>query len=241
MELTCPITLQLINEAGITCVGSIYEYNVIKKWLENHTSDPLTNLPLYTLFVVKFSVDNVDALKDKANDIRHNTQLVDNSFSLQTRSGLSYNILSETVINKDETWNNYQNHFISSLQQKEIQNIITRPTNTGESFQFMNLTGCFNHKNFKNHKFDFAILENCIFVSCNFSRTTFIGTTFHNVVFTDCKFVGEEITFYKANCVRAMFVQCEMEYVNKWITSKNPQEVTQILTSRFLEGRFNVI
>lgn len=36
-------TLSPISVIGMTCFGSIYEYDAIYKWFENNDTDPLTN------------------------------------------------------------------------------------------------------------------------------------------------------------------------------------------------------
>lgn len=59
----CPITKVQIVNFTMTCVGSVYEKSAIQKWLQEHPTDPLTNLVLPTqlLFDVEppFTLENI--------------------------------------------------------------------------------------------------------------------------------------------------------------------------------------
>ena len=50
--------LFILIKIGLTCIGSIYEYNLIVQWLKDHDTDPMTNLILPTKFVRKFKSDH---------------------------------------------------------------------------------------------------------------------------------------------------------------------------------------
>ena len=56
MNTTCPITLEPIKQIGITVGGNVYEYDAIKKWLNNHNTDPISNELLPSNFVINFGL-----------------------------------------------------------------------------------------------------------------------------------------------------------------------------------------
>lgn len=41
-DVTCPITLTIMSEPVIMLDGKVYEKDAIKKWLQDHSSSPLT-------------------------------------------------------------------------------------------------------------------------------------------------------------------------------------------------------
>ena len=53
-NLVCPITCCEIIRVGITCYGNVYEYSAIKKWFEDHDTDPLTNEHITSKFIIDF-------------------------------------------------------------------------------------------------------------------------------------------------------------------------------------------
>lgn len=237
----CSITLEPIKEAGITCVGSVYEYSVIQEWLTTHTTDPLTNLNLYTPFVIRFSIDDLEALEEKVRDVRLTTQLLDNTFGLKRRSELEFETLSKLLPNVNgKDWDIYQIVVMEHLRNKDYSSVI-RPSNTGSCFQLLTFSGSFCGHNWKGRKFDFALFKNCMFVECNFSRATFAGVKFDQVIFRNCKFIGEEISFFQADVKKLIFLDCEMEYASVWKTTRDPKEIKRILKDRLLEGVVSVI
>lgn len=247
-ELICPITLEPIREAGITCVGSYYEYESIVDWLKTNNRDPLTNLELYTKFVVRFPTDNVDLLKEKAKDIALNTEFVDKRYSLKRKSVSTYERLSAIAKKaKHEGWDiyteavfHYASHILQHCDDTNPLKKYSGPLTGISSYQFIKFFGTKTNENYKGENFDFSVFTNCQFVNCNFSRVTFVGAVFNNVIFNSCQFIGEEVSFYKATG-RCIFINCTVEHVDKWANGESTEEITQILRERHLDCQIGVI
>ncbi len=75
MELVCPITHEEIKEIGITCFGSIYEYDAIKSWFQNHSIDPSTNLHVPTKVIIKVPEHLKYRVSEIAAEYKRSTKL----------------------------------------------------------------------------------------------------------------------------------------------------------------------
>jgi hypothetical protein len=250
MEHICPITLEPIKVYGITCYGSIYEYDAIKKWLESNNIDPGTNLPLPTKALSK--VDKSEYQEKNREQVKKNTLLWCYQYKLIVDSIKKYNdiILIKNSIDlksfekynqmkRDQFINLEDNFYYSTLVCQgnvDSQDTISRPCGTGQGLQFIDLSNLvIQNKNFKGCDFSFANLENTKFIQCNLSRTNFISSNLKNCKFLMCEFIGEETSFYKANVDSCIFFLCSMEYVEKWQRETNWSKQKEILKKRLYD------
>src|SRR5580692_6316519 len=74
-KLICPITLELIKIYGITCFGSIYEFDAITKWFENSEKDPLTGLYVPTKRIHKMISNDENEVRRAAEDKLKQTKI----------------------------------------------------------------------------------------------------------------------------------------------------------------------
>ena len=247
-KLVCPISLEEIQVAGITCVGSIYDYDQITKWLEDHDTDPLTNLHLVTKMVVRQEADIVQ----KAKEIKESTMTWCQGYRTVFETPALYaRLLALKQNTKIDEWDEYSRTKAEQLDNYEngivVRNLgrlpanldkedtVPRPHKTGARFQFVTVENkIITNKIMKYELFDFAVLNNVKFVDCNLSRARFVGTTFNNVVFHRVTFIGEETSFYKAVGTLVTFIDCNMEYVEKWESTCDPAEMRKIVVQRGL-------
>lgn len=242
-SLVCPITLCNIVEIGITCVGSMYEYSAIVNWLKDHSTDPLTNLMLPSKYVIKTTYQ--PNLKSICDNLLQSTKLWARGFLMFVDAPERYNDLLELIPNtQNDEWDLYCKNF-NIMNHESIyfkQTLDNRPPNTGMSLQFMSLPNIsIQNQCFKSDLLDFSHLKNCHFINCDFSRCRFFGTIFENVYFRNCRFIGEEICFYKATSPGYLvFDKCAFEYVDRWKETKNITKIKLILKSRLLECQYQV-
>jgi hypothetical protein len=253
----CPITLEPIAVYGITCVGSLYEYDAISDWLQDHDTDPVTNLLLPTCFVVKF-MDTPAAATKKGVDMRESLMGWCPSIRLILDNGIKklhdhlYDLRTSVIDNPDFV------QFASSFSLDEYANTgkdraymsrlkgklwpENRPLDTGYGLQFLHFKNVtLSGKSFKSELFDFAVFENCTFISCQFGRASFTGTTFINTLFKKCTIAyGEESMFYKAtgNIKISGTIRCEFY---DWKGATSFEEVEKIFKQRFFEGIVSVV
>lgn len=255
-KLQCPISLCEIKIAGITCIGTIYDYGLISTWLKKHSTDPVTNLPLPSKFV--FKKENMDQkdLLDFANKVKENTNMWSSGYKLSNESPRMYEKLLQLQENtKIKEWSIYADYkgdtisgtsdaFINACGNRDLDSndVIKRPAKTGSRYQFVTIRDKFlADKHFKSELFDFAHLKDCTFYGCDLSRCRFIGTVFDGVLFWNCKFIGEQVNFYKSKIIGTLtFNNCEMEYVDNWNTTVEPENIRNILEQRMLKGKFDV-
>jgi DNA-binding Xre family transcriptional regulator len=107
-KLICPISLEPINEIGITINGQCYEYSLIKEWLSKNDKDPNTGVELNNLHIVKYGTSdkvNIFELKDYCKELR--------SKYLKTYSSSSEpdfdDIIDEDDILEDDTHSTFSN------------------------------------------------------------------------------------------------------------------------------------
>lgn len=253
--LNCPITHEPIVIAGITAIGSIYDYTAITEWLQDHSTDPLTNLTLPTKIITRVENASHIDIALKAKDIRLSTTAWCHGFKMIHDSPIIYGKLEPLKENvKSQEWQEYSKMKALRLPEQEndsmyfklvnrtddvdSSDLIPRPPNTGRRFQFVTIQNIFiSGKSFKSDLFDFAILKDCIFRECDFSRCRFIGATFDNVKFINCRFIGEEISFYRATIPgELIFMLCTFEHLSTWISTTDPDEIRRILSDRMLTG-----
>lgn len=242
----CPITLEPINIYGITCYGSFYEYSAISDWLQNHNTDPLTNLPLPSKGLKKvlkedFSpVTHIDHKKSCLLWCYH-LALVENSIKI-------YNNLIALENNaQGEYWDKYSNakkeqliegkvsYYEAAVYGTDIDNMndYIRPSNTGSGFNFVDLSNCeFEDRDFKCASFNFANLSNCMFINCSLSRCSFIRANLTKCMFFGCDFKGESVSFYKAITTNCLFVRCSIERVDRWVMESKDKTFKKILSAR---------
>ncbi len=257
ITLICPISLEEIKTAGITCVGSIYDYDNITKWLTKNSTDPVTNLVLPTKLIARKVGLSKESLIKYADNIRTNTKGWNFPFKLVNDSPIIYDELAKLKPNTDTPeWieynlaksaqiDNYVDHsaydkLCTGIEDKDDD--MKRPKNTSSGFQFITIQDKYiSNKKFKLERFDFVHFKNCIFDDCDMSSTRFIGTIFDNVLFRNCSFIGEKISFYKATIGRGLiFDGCTVEYLEKWVTAESVDEIRKILANRLLEGEYVV-
>ena len=259
-QLICPITLDVIKIAGITCVGTIYSYDAIHNWLLNQSTDPLTNLKLPSKFIFKKENLSVQEINDFANKVKQNTKLWSIGFRIISDSPIKYKKLYDLHknINIPEwiKYNKYKSlllhnyapengmYFKSCYSSSDVDenDEIKRPINTGHRFQFISIENKFiQSKIFKSELFDFAHLKDCIFVNCDFSRASFIGTNFDGTYFRNCRFIGEQLNFYKSTIGNYLqFDKCTFEYLDRWEETDDINEIKIILKDRQLVGNYVV-
>jgi uncharacterized protein YjbI with pentapeptide repeats len=253
LELVCPITCDPIKVGGMTCHGSLYEYDAIVAWTEDNTTDPSTGQYLYTKFVKKLDDLNETTIKDCKKDINQSLNMWCGAHRIKKQS---YEIwkkldkLQETFKNSNfdnKKWLEYckmksdklsenktSTAWYNSVCQKPDQDdIIERPEGTGVRYNFIDLSNLyFDDMCMKGENFNFANLTNCVFTRCNLSRVQFIGANLTNTQFIECTFIGEDVSFYMSKCDGCTFVGCRMEYLDKWESTDDPDGVRKILESR---------
>ncbi len=128
-----------------------------------------------------------------------------------------------------------------------------RPLGTGKHYDFIDLSLLCVSKNsgvpppsgmvrsncgnFKSEVFCFTNFSSNVFISCDFSRVRFIGCNLDNTQFINCTFIGEEVCFYKSYG-KIKFVDCTFEYMDKWVQTKDLDEVIKILKCRLRKGSY---
>lgn len=255
----CPITQMPIVNGGMTCSGHIFEYDAIIKWLKTSNINPSTGMPLGSTFVRKFDInDNSEIIEKLIDDAKKSYSAwcplekswndleklyreklaIKNSFDFQNDKWIKYDIM------KRKRFPELSNKaFMSACCNKNLiddGDIIERPHGTGSQFDFIDLSNLvIKEKSFKSQIFQFTNLNKTVFISCDLSRVQFIGCNMNGTQFINCIFIGEEVCFYKVIGLFT-FEKCEMEYVDKWITTGETSEILKILKSRGLsKANFN--
>ncbi len=209
----CPITQEPIKEFGVTCVGSVYERKAIEQWLKDNTKDPLTGMELPTK-VVK-TVQDRTVLQSVKDDFVALTRLWNN--------GLWFKINSEEVYRK--------------TKDRKVS-FSDSPTDdvTGVDYTHKNLSNSvIRNKQFKSSSFIRSDLSDTKFFECDFSRCNFIGASLDGAVFVDCRFIGEEVSFYKASCNHTSFVNCSFEELNSWKEVREVSGIRRVLSDRLAD------
>ncbi|BCS82520.1 hypothetical protein QLL95_gp0031 [Cotonvirus japonicus] len=253
-ERVCSITLEPIIQGGMTCYGSVYEYDAIIEWFKNNDTDPLTNLECPSKFVVKVDVLS-KYLDEKIKDMRKTTELVfpitKTWTSVKNKYLEYYEIqknINANILEKDfDSYNKNKRKIFINEKNSAYYNTCTNTNKTTSdiyfdeyginNFDFINLSGLnVSDSEFKSQCFMFTNLSNTTFINCDMSRCKFIGCDLTGTKFIDCTFVGEEVCFYKSNCKGIIFVDCKMEYIDKWIMTSDANEISKILSQRLIEG-----
>jgi hypothetical protein len=261
--LICPITTEPIKHAVCTIIGSIYERDAITEWLKMSYRDPLTNIRMASndiTFIMDLPEDPAIAeatveettkickLRAKVIAAKYRRVLSnpDNIINYE-ETIILYKILEGIrtriqMVNKRK-WQSYNmmkkyNYQYNYKPSPDYIDIFDRPSNTGFGYQFVTLDHLtIRNRNHKSDRYDFADLSRCMFISCGFDRCTFIGTNLENVVFVNCSFNGDEVSFYKSTG-NPIFVGCVIEPVGSWtsVSSEDSKEIfVKCLQSRGLE------
>lgn len=243
----CSITQEPIVIPGITKIGSIYEYSAIVQWLEENNRDPLTNEILSDKNVLQYkslahaTQEDVNELEEIATKCANNYSrgtLTRSSFLLLKKSQEEYSKLklcqdietNELTQNKQKRFNQF---IIGASDAYCLRQISSTLPYNGCNFLDLSNNTIFNGS-YKSEDFSFSNLSNCTFVNCDFSRCIFINTNLSNTVFKKCAFIGEEITFYKSIVDSTSFINCRVEYIDQWVSTKEPTEVRKIFESRWM-------
>lgn len=208
----CSITLEPIINGGMTCFGSIYEYDAISNWLKKHDIDPLTGEECPTKFVRKINIDKTD-LEEISKDARATTSLVFPATKtwrnvkniylkyLDVKNNKLINILKEDF---DQYSQNKREIFIHQPNQA-YHNLCSHLKKTSSDiyfdeygirdFDFVDLSGLnLSNKQLKSQPFRFTNLSQTTFINCNLSRCSFIGCDLTGTKFLGCTFIGEDIS-----------------------------------------------
>ncbi|AQN68739.1 hypothetical protein [Saudi moumouvirus] len=251
-NMKCPITLEPIINGGMTCYGNIYEYDVIKKWFEENDIDPVTGEECPSKFIVKVDIHD-PYINERVKDMRKTTELV---FPI-TKSWTSVKILYEKYngikseiksIPKSEfdKYNECKRNLFSEENHAYINAIGSIEKTESDIFydehkirdyDFIDLSKKMIHKkSFKSQKFIFTNLSDCKFINCDMSRCIFIGCDLSSVKFIGCEFIGEQTCFYKCTFSNTLFINCKIEYIDKWQTTSDLNEIIKILPKRLVNG-----
>jgi hypothetical protein len=78
-KFLCPITNEPIIKGGMTSVGQLYEFDAIKHWLQNHNTDPMTNIIMIDKTITEIDVvsKNIDEINKIILDIRNGRVISD--------------------------------------------------------------------------------------------------------------------------------------------------------------------
>jgi hypothetical protein len=257
-SIICPITMEPIQNGGLTCLGNIYEYDAIQDWLLNHDTDPLINLQMPTKFIRKIDIHRKD-LNEVIKDAKKSLELWCPRFKSWTSIKNEFDKmlpLYKKFNHNDPKWINYSSAkkelFMQMSDDKAYESlirdqnlidacdIILRPSDTGKHYDFINLTDLrITERSFKSQSFFFTNFSNSCFIKCNLSRVKFIGCNLSNVKFIGCDFCGEEVCFYKSYGI-VKFIVCSVEFVDKWIMTRDLNELANILKSRLLDGDHHI-
>lgn len=236
MNIICPITLEEIQEPGITLIGSIYEYDAIHKWLTNHNTDPITNIILPSKTILKWG-DRTESLTEYAAHVKNNTMLYNYSFRLACNISAKYDKLLEKyqTIKNDRDWlaktAKTRKDFLSGKSRAYPCRKKDQP-----SCNFLNLSNSnVTNGHYKCETFNFSNLSGSKFINCDFSRCKFIGSNLTDCVFINCVFIGEQVIFYKATVTNLKFINCAFEYTDRWFNTTHPNEIRQILKQRLID------
>lgn len=245
----CPITLDPITVPGITCFGSIYEYDAIKRWLTNSSVDPRTNLHLPSKFVVKWT--DFSTLREQAIQIQKSTELWCKYYDYfdSIKCSLLIHKLKISKSLKQERINQLQplldtpekiKDYARECYMKKIRMESENP-NEHQDFQYLTLRNMsLNKVNFKACHFELSTLEHMRFYDCGFSRVSFAGSHFVNVVFVNCEFNGEEFNMRHATG-NIIIHNCSTEHYN-WKPITSPLEVCEVLKKeRGFEGEILIL
>lgn len=258
MEHICPITTEPIEEMGMTCAGSVYEFDAITEWLEDHNTDPLTGecLPTTRVKVIEKRLWNM--LDELKRQTRSNTKKWYRSVSFEKNSLKKLARIEDIYKKMDEmsdSWVRYRKvkrlqfeagkvPYLSPFGDVDIDeyDLVVRPKGTGKEFQFIDLSNLeAESKIYKCAHFDMADLSNSTFIDCDFSRATFMGANLEGIQFISCRFIGEEVNFMEAKVDhRTKFIGCRVEQLDRWITDAEPEKVRENLESRGLKGDYIV-
>jgi hypothetical protein len=258
-KIICPITLEKIKCVGMTCHGSLYEFEAITSWLQNNETDPLTNLFCPTKYIRKIdSSDPAELSKlviearislaswcpvfrffDGAKNIykklsAYMTQ-IDNFKGDELYNWMSYDMMKrKRFVNE-----NWDMRYCDSSAEIDIDDTVIRSSNTGQGFDFVNLSCCtITKKGFKCRNFHFNNLSKSEFIDCDFSRCQFIGCDLTDTKFIGCRFIGEQVCFYKSFGKNIVFENCVFEYIHKWLDTTDICEAEKILKYRLLDGNY---
>ena len=222
--IICPILMTHIKVAGILCSGNIYEYDAIVQWLEEHDTDPLTNLDLPTKFVVKYH--HLASVREKASDIRNSTKgwckgcYIEDTWTCWENQFTKLKELQPQI-------NDLPNNLLDTYDAHSMEPI-DRFGNVGCSFQFINIKDqVYNDKSFKLKRFDMCKMKKCVFVNCSFSDASFIGAVLNNVTFIRCNFIGDRFTLYHATG-SPIFIDCAFEFFT-WTKPRSQDEIEKII------------
>lgn len=249
-QIICPISLEPIKVAGITSNGGIYSYENITEWLKENISDPITNLPLPTTFVVKWT--NLENVNEQAKHIKQTTSIwcqyyVSPELLKRYNDQINKLKVQYNEVNKTNAWRDFQkdiderSELSIDIMKEAFYNYATGRESsyrfvTGNDMQFVSLTNrIFYNLNIKSVRFDMCNFSNCVFRNCVFSRCSFLGSTLNNITFIDCTFSGEEFTMYKATG-RLNLINCKMESYN-WKNTSNVDKIKFLMKNeRQFEG-----
>lgn len=236
-KIICPISLEPINNGGMTCNGQLYEYDEIVKWFTKSSNDPLTGLPLASTFVRKFDVQRpADLIENLIKDARLSYKLwcpLEREVSVELDYYQDKLKIKETFDFSSQIWKDYQ----SIMRSGSDKTLATRPNNSGTGLDFLDFSNdIFINRRMKNTKFVFNNLLNAKFIQCDLSRVIFVGCELNGVIFENCYFCGEEVCFYKVSGTFT-FINCEIEYTRKWVMIGVPSEFVEILKLRGLKTR----
>ena len=132
--LICSITQEPIVTAGITAIGSIYDYTAITEWLRNHSTDPLTNLTLPTKIVTKIEEASPVDLIAKAKDIKLSTTAWCHGFKMIHNSPIIYGKLEPLKENTNsKEWQVYSDmkatRLVNQTNDDMYMKLVTREKN----------------------------------------------------------------------------------------------------------------
>jgi U-box domain len=79
-QFICPITAEPVVRGGLTSIGQLYEYSEIVRWLEDHDTDPMTNMILRNKTILEIDMSkNIDEINKIIFDVRNKKVPVESS------------------------------------------------------------------------------------------------------------------------------------------------------------------
>jgi hypothetical protein len=231
-DRVCPITREPIVEAGITALGRAYEYAAISKWLESHSSEPVTNELLPHSGLIR--VPHAQAV------------VAEEWVALQAKARAQSEALRPSV-GELARWGDPGSDCRSKLAVThgkvkparpvgDVTAILTPEWNPSEAqVVVVDASGTSPKEGQR--------VKGAIFYRCDFTGTSFVGWDFGRVRFVECSLVGTTFTrcvfrgeeTLWADCSGTpSFLGCEVEDVAKWVQHGDPARVGQILKARGL-------
>jgi uncharacterized protein YjbI with pentapeptide repeats len=252
LKLPCTITGCEIEVAGVTEIGTVYEYSALDKWLSIKSLDPESRICIQKENIKLIPISNDS---DRRRVIAMAREIKQNYISRTTKFS---KFIRETVcdddiiiktrpiarkLNSSRHSAEYREFLCATLANNDsgFDDIISKNKLSHEyglvSFQLyyndkVVYQESMNNKNFNNCRFDRGQLRCTTFNNCTFDNCTFVSSTISCCNFNNCTFYGSKVTFYKCFMSRASFTNVKMNHMDtdKVITSN--EDIIQELKIR---------